>query len=41
VYIIHILSLLAEVSLKQRIDKVKCMKITYGWWRLMRIHLKI
>jgi len=32
---------LAQASLKQRIDKGNCMKITCGWWRLMKIHLKI
>jgi len=28
-------------SLKKRIDKAMCMKITCVWWRLMKIHLKI
>jgi len=32
---------LAKASLKQRIDKVMCMKILSVWWRLMKIHLKI
>jgi len=35
------LYLLAQVSLKQRFDKARCMKITYVLWRLMKIHLKI
>jgi len=33
--------LLAQVSLKQRIDKAKYMKVIGVWWRLMKIHLKI
>jgi len=32
---------LAQASLKQKIDKVMCMKIINIWWRLMKIHLKI
>jgi len=32
---------LAQASLKQRIDKALCMKIIGVWWRLMKIHLKI
>jgi len=32
---------LAQTSLKQRFDKAKCMRILYGWWRLMKICLKI
>jgi len=32
---------LAQASLKQRIDKVMCMKIIGVWWRLMKILLKI
>jgi len=33
--------LLAQSSLKQRINKAMCMKITCVWWRLMKIHFKI
>jgi len=33
--------LLAQVSLKQRIDKAMCFKIIGVWWKLMKIHLKI
>jgi len=33
--------MLAQASLKQRIDKAMCMKIIGVWWRLMKIHLKI
>jgi len=33
--------MLAQASLKQRIDKAKFMKIMCVWWRLMKIHLKI
>jgi len=28
---------LAQASLKQRIDKAMCMKILSVWWRLMKI----
>jgi len=33
--------MLAQASLKQRIDKPMCMKILSAWWRLMKILLKI
>jgi len=32
--------MLAQASLKQRIDKATCMNTTCVWWRLMKIHLK-
>jgi len=33
--------MLAQASLKQRIDKTMCMKILSVWWRFMKILLKI
>ena len=26
---------------QRRIDKAKCMKISFDWWKLLKIHLKI
>jgi len=33
--------MIAQESLLQIFDKAKCMKITCGWWTLMKICLKI